>query len=480
MDRWLAKFKNNSECETVEPSDKNKDDRVVFAEESTIEPIHFDPTDADEPSTSSAGLFSGQRQLAKTKGLGATKRRKYDERYIKYGFTCIILNDEPRPQCVICSEVLANDSLKPVKLIRHLNTKHPTYKDKPVDFFRRKDTMLASQKLTMTKQSTVTAKALTASFDVAHLIAKAKKPHTIAETLIRPAAMAICRTMHGDKLASDIEQIPLSDNTISRRISEMANDVKCQLVERIKDGKKFSLQLDESTDISNAAQLLVFVRYCHEGKLLEDLLFCCVLEGTCTGRDIFDKVDSKLGEVGLRWNNCVGVCTDGAGAMLGKNKGLSAMVRNVAPHVRFTHCMIHREALASKTLPSELNSVLQTATQIVNHIKTRPVKSRLFGLLCKEMGSEHESLLLHTEVRWLSRGKVLQRLFSLRDELRMFLLDCASSYAEYFSDPKWLAHLAYLSDIFDRLNTLNSSLQGPNSNILSMSDKIEGFMRKLE
>ncbi len=165
------------------------------------------------------------------------------------------------------------------------------------------------------------------------------------------------------------------------------------------------------------------------------------MEKTCTGRDIFEKLSGKLNELGLCWDNCVGVCTDGAGSMLGKNKG--ALVREVAPHVRFTHCMIHREALAAKTLPAELNAVLQTATQIVNFIKTRPTKSRLFGLLCKEMGSEYESLLLHTEERWLSRGKVLQRIFSLRDELRIFLLDYGSSFANYFTDAKWLTDLQH-------------------------------------
>lgn len=204
------------------------------------------------------------------------------------------------------------------------------------------------------------------------------------------------------------------------------------------------------------------------------------MEKTCTGRDIFEKLNDKLNELGLCWDNCVGVCTDGAASMLGKNKGLAALVREVALHVRFTHCMIHREALAAKTLPAELNAVLQTATQIVNFIKIRPTKSRLSGLLCKEMGSEYESLLLHMEVRWLSRGKVLQRIFSLRDELRMFLLDYGSSLAHFFTDAKWLTDLAYLSDIFDRLNTLNLSLQGPNSNLLTMSDKIVGFVRKLQ
>ena len=106
--------------------------------------------------------------------------------------------------------------------------------------------------------------------------------------------------------------------------------------------------------------------------------------------------------------------------MLGKNEELKAKVLSVARHVKFTHCISHREALASKTLEPDLNDVLQTAIKIVNFIKSRPLNSRLFALLCQEMGSTHESLLFHSEVRWLSQGKVLTRLFELRSEVRTF------------------------------------------------------------
>jgi hypothetical protein len=44
----------------------------------------------------------------------------------------------PKPLCVICNEVLANSSLKPSLLRRHLETRHPAHKDKPVKYFKRK------------------------------------------------------------------------------------------------------------------------------------------------------------------------------------------------------------------------------------------------------------------------------------------------------------------------------------------------------
>ena len=58
---------------------------------------------------------------------------------------------------------------------------------------------------------------------------------------------------------------------------------------------------------------------------------------------------------------------------------------------------------------------------MVNFIKSRPLKCRLFEQICIGMDSQHKRLLLHSEVRWLSRGKVLCRVHELRKELLLFL-----------------------------------------------------------
>ena len=116
----------------------------------------------------------------------------------------------------------------------------------------------------------------------------------------------------------------------------------------------------------------------------------------------------------LKWSNCVGVCTDGAASMTGDKKGLKAKIKEVAPHVCFTHCIIHREVLATKNLDVEAKTVLQEAIKVVNFVKSRPLNARLFSVLCKEMQSDHDSLLIHTEVRWLSNGNLLQRLVEFK------------------------------------------------------------------
>jgi hypothetical protein len=83
--------------------------------------------------------------------------------------------------------------------------------------------------------------------------------------------------------------------------------------------------------------------------------------------------------------------------------------------------------------------VLQEAVKVVNFAKARQLNCRLFAVLCEEMQADHKPLLLLSEVRWLSRGKVLKRLVELKEEVRRFLQDSGSPLHQQFLDKKWLA-----------------------------------------
>jgi len=96
------------------------------------------------------------------------------------------------------------------------------------------------------------------------------------------------------------------------------------------------------------------------------------------------------------------------------------------------------------------------------------------------MGSDHQNLLFHSEVRWLSRGEVLKRLYELRKEVQLFLTDKKSELSHYFQNKKWVARLAYLSDIFSYINEMNLKLQGPDTTIFNAWNKIESFKKKLK
>ena len=126
----------------------------------------------------------------------------------------------------------------------------------------------------------------------------------------------------------------------------------------------FAIQLDGSTDVARCAQLLVFVRYIKDGDVKEEFLFCHALEATTKG-DVFQEVFKFFEKEGLSWDNVCGNTTDGAPAMLGSHSGYQAKVKDTNPDTKHLHCMIHRYARASKTLPTELRAVLDEVIALV-------------------------------------------------------------------------------------------------------------------
>ena len=81
------------------------------------------------------------------------RKRAYHQDYIKYGFT--YNNDKDQPQCVVCGYLLAHESMKPVKMLRHLTTEHAEHVDKPVEYFRRQEKALRGEKKTITDFTTI-------------------------------------------------------------------------------------------------------------------------------------------------------------------------------------------------------------------------------------------------------------------------------------------------------------------------------------
>ncbi|UYV64181.1 ZBED8 [Cordylochernes scorpioides] len=213
-----------------------------------------------------------------------------------------------------------------------------------------------------------------------------------------------------DKILVAFSYIYIYKSISFLKIEDMSEDIELQIKQSFNDSStKWAIKLDETTDISNKAQLLAFLRFVDTGKIVNNYFFCKELKQRTTGADIFELVDENVMKYNLRWENCVSVCTDGAPAMKGSRKGLIAHVIKKNPNIKFVHCMIHREMLVSKSVPPILVTTLDEVVKVVNYIKSNALRSRIFSTFCEAMDSDYKNLLFHPEVRWLSKGKVLNR-----------------------------------------------------------------------
>ncbi|XP_068204577.1 zinc finger BED domain-containing protein 5-like [Palaemon carinicauda] len=260
----------------------------------------------------------------------------------------------------------------------------------------------------------------------------------------------------------------------------MAEDIKTQVVEKVKSSLVFAIQCDESTDVSQCSPLLVYTRFIWKESLEEDMLFCCSLESSTTADDVFKAVSGFFQENDISWEKLIGVCTDGAPAMLGTRSGFVTKVKEKASSVISTHRFIHHRALAAKTLPSKLQKHLNIMIKIVNHIKHSALNTRLFMKLCQDLETDYKTLLFHTNVHWLSKGNMLGRLYELREEVALFLKIEQNEYLATFNSEEVGLSLAYPTDIFEALNVLNRQLQGKNTTMIAHSDAIRTFIGKLQ
>ena len=313
------------------------------------------------------------------------------------------------PQCVICKKTLANESMKPLKLKERLAKVHSELASKDLTYFKIKEYQFKRSRLDHE----------TGSYKISLLIAKQKKPHTIGEMLVKPCMVEAARLVLDNNCVNKLNQISLSNNTVNQRIDNMSQDIKLQVTEKVRLSL-FRHPTVESTDAAQLPQLLVYTRFISENYVKNDFLFCSPLTTATKAEDIMNMVSKFFEEEKLPRTKLVGVCTDGAPSMLGCKSGFMTLVKK-NPDVITTHYLIHREALASKTLPAALKVTLETVIRIVNRIKGEALNTRLFRKLCQDMDSAHQDLLFHTSVRWLSKGNVLARVFELFDEVQMFL-----------------------------------------------------------
>uniref|UniRef100_A0A3Q4AAA6 Uncharacterized protein n=1 Tax=Mola mola TaxID=94237 RepID=A0A3Q4AAA6_MOLML len=181
--------------------------------------------------------------------------------------------------------------------------------------------------------------------------------------------------------------ILLSNDTVSHHIADMASDVQHQLLKRIKSSPIFSLQLDESTYLKNAAWLLVFVRYCWNSTFHKDIMF------------LWKATYMNYTENSLEWQNCVWVCCD---------------------EPNWTHCFLHHGSLTAKKMSSEFHKVMDVSLKTINFIKSNG-----------DIEEDHVQLLYQSEVRWPSRGLIHKCCGSIKSHL-----------AHYYANTKFTAKLA--------------------------------------
>ena len=160
----------------------------------------------------------------------------------------------------------------------------------------------------------------------------------------------------------------------------------------------------------------------------EEMIFAISRPADTRAATVFNAVKKFYEEKEIPMQNILQCAADGAATMLGKHRGFIALMKKKILGLIATHCVFRRQYLVARNLSAELHNSLLIVIICINKIKAHSLNDRLFRALCLD-NEDFERHLLHTVVRWLSKGYHITRLYSLYNSVIEFLsgIDCQSA-----------------------------------------------------
>lgn len=196
---------------------------------------------------------------------------------------------------------------------------------------------------------------------------------------------------------------------------------------------KFSLQLD-STDVSYLSQLVVFVRYVKDNMIKDIFYFVSLLQlRQLMWRNLWMTSSETTIFRGIWFLQFVQTelqpCWDKTLVLVYWRKSLH--------HTSLLHTVLCTSMRWQQKPCLQNYGVLKIVVECVNYVRNSALKHCIFKELCNETGSEFKVLLYHSNIRWLSRGKVLNHVFAMRVELALFLREHQHGHAILSSFSLW-------------------------------------------
>ena len=190
--------------------------------------------------------------------------------------------------------------------------------------------------------------------------------------------------------------------------------------------------------------------------IFEDFVALAPMKGITTGAVILKALFHYTDSMSLDLSKLVSATTNGAPAMIDKNKGAVALLQkhleDLGRNDKITkvHCLF-------KT--TNFKSVMDTVVKAANMTLSHKLNQRQFRQLLQEAENQYGDILYFCDVRWLSLGAMLARVYELRNEIATFL-ENKNINATEFRNPEWVFNVAFLVGVTSHPNKLNFQLQG--------------------
>ncbi|XP_026119257.1 protein NLRC3-like [Carassius auratus] len=282
------------------------------------------------------------------------------------------------------------------------------------------------------------------------------------------------------------------------KCTEMINGVLApyflkKLVADVGD-QRFSLLLDESTDISVSKYLGVVIRYFSDTKqtIVSTFLGLVELEGG-DARSIARAVVAFLEKCGLKKEKLLGIGTDNASVMTGINNGVHKFLKEEygLKDLILIRCVCHSLQLAvshasNDTIP---RSVEYLVRETYNWFSVSPKRREAYKAIYETINCGEKPLQI-TKVcatRWLSIEPAVSRILDQWEELRLHFSVTKSSEHCYmaevlysmYSDPQNILYLTFLKSVLGEVQLAIKAFEGEQVDPLKLLDSLVSLIKSV-
>lgn len=278
---------------------------------------------------------------------------------------------------------------------------------------------------------------------------------------------------------SAFANIKLHRTKCTKLITEVIGPVfKESMLDDVTD-KKFSLIIDETTDVSSEKELAIIIRYYSEtNQKITDSLLELVPMCSATGETIYNAINDALVKCNLDLTQCIGLGCDGASTMVGQYNSVWSRIHEHNPNCVLMRCICHSLALCIQhgfdKLPSNLGYLLQEIPAWFAHSKLRREEFKsLYEDMTDESPNSDMPFTKLSQTRWLSRGKVISRIYQNWDVLQRYFSAINSDPQKLNGAQRYKAR-EILNMIHDKANHLYLTFALP---IITEFERVNAFFQ---
>ncbi|EZA56783.1 SCAN domain-containing protein [Ooceraea biroi] len=271
-------------------------------------------------------------------------------------------------------------------------------------------------------------------------------------------------------------------------ISNVVCPVETEQVVNKLQRTKFSVFIDETSDICNKKWMTFFVRYIDPETLNILVKLMNIDAKDCSATKLFNAFRNDLWTLQIPFTNIIALSCDNASVMTEKHLSFQSKLKEMCKHLQTFPCPCHSAALAAHAACTKIPSYCEEfMKRISSYINKSPKRTAIFHEFSNYFVDESRKILKLADTRWLSRYTCIKRLLQLWDAIKSYLekmvikdkTKSGENLLFMMYDIKMKAYFLFQKYILKFFNAFNVFFQATETRIHMLHMKSANFLMQI-